>query len=325
MSLSRRIKADQAALGAMFDERDIASVLQAYADALIEAQRHGHYQQWEEALTALPSILAHQVVLNTDAIRCEAEQTLSQEQQTQLQSRCEDFIPWRKGPFNLFGLAIDTEWQSNIKWNRLEACLDLRDKRVFDVGCGNGYYAWRMLGAGAQSVLGVDPFVLYWFQYALVSHYMPPQNLAILPMTLEAFPEDVEPFDVVFSMGVLYHRRSPIEHLDRLRNHLQKGGQLILETLVIEGDETTCLCPEKKYANMNNVWFLPSCSMLERWLHRCKFVDIEKIDDSVTTVDEQRSTAWMPYHSLAEALNHEQTIEGYSAPRRVVYSARTKV
>ena len=56
-------------------------------------------------------------------------------------------------------------------------------------------------------------------------------------------------------MGVLYHRRSPIDHLLELKGCLQTGGELVLETLVIDGGLGEVLVPENRYAKMRNVWF----------------------------------------------------------------------
>ena len=53
-------------------------------------------------------------------------------------------------------------------------------------------------------------------------------------------------------MGVLYHRKDPINHLEHLKRWVKPGGQLVLETLVVDGDETTCLVPPDRYARMNN-------------------------------------------------------------------------
>ena len=125
-------------------------------------------------------------------------------------------------------------------------------------------------------------------------------------------------------MGVLYHRRSPMDHLLELRETLKSGGQLVLETLVIDGKAGEVLVPQDRYARMGNVWFLPSCSTLEAWLRKMKFRDIEVIDINTTTTEEQRSTEWMRFHSLSNFLDPEdnsKTIEGYPAPRRAVITA----
>ncbi|HBX73869.1 MAG TPA: tRNA 5-methoxyuridine(34)/uridine 5-oxyacetic acid(34) synthase CmoB, partial [Halieaceae bacterium] len=132
-------------------------------------------------------------------------------------------------------------------------------------------------------------------------------------------------FDSVFSMGVLYHRRSPMDHLQELRDCLRPGGQLILETLVIDGPLGATLVPEGRYARMGNVWFLPSPDTLMSWLRKLKFRDVALVDVSITTVEEQRQTEWMRFQSLADFLDPEdatRTIEGYPAPMRAVVTAR---
>ena len=225
--------------------------------------------------------------------------------------------PWRKGPFEVFGVHVDTEWRSDWKWARVAPHLDLAGKRILDVGCGNGYYMWRMLGAGADSVVGVDPNWLFFCQFHAMKRYLPELPAWHLPFALEELPPKLEGFETVFSMGVLYHRRSPVDHLLDLKDCLVRGGELVLETLVVEGDENTALVPEDRYAQMRNVWFLPSVPALERWLRRAGFVDVRFVDVSVTSVEEQRSTDWMRYQSLPDFLDpqdHGRTVEGLPAP-----------
>ena len=138
-------------------------------------------------------------------------------------------------------------------------------------------------------------------------------------------PANLEGFDTVFSMGVFYHRRSPIEHLLALKDCLVKGGELVLETLVIEGDVNQVLVPEDRYAQMRNVWFLPSIAALERWLRRAGFSDVRCVDVSITTVEEQRATEWMKFQSLSDYLDPNdasKTIEGLPAPMRAVIVAK---
>ena len=140
----------------------------------------------------------------------------------------------------------------------------------------------------------------------------------VLPLGIEALPENLNLFDTCFSMGVFYHRRSPMDHLRELKDILVSGGELVLETLVIDGKLGECLVPEGRYAMMNNVWFLPSCLTLESWLKKCGFKDIRCVDESTTSTEEQRATEWMHFHSLADFLDKNdpsKTVEGHPAPR----------
>ena len=236
--------------------------------------------------------------------------------------------PWRKGPFELCGLHVDTEWRSDWKWERLAGAIaPLQGRRVLDVGCGNGYHCWRMLGAGAAEVIGVDPTPLFILQFKALQHYLQQQCIHVLPMTLEAMPEHLPVFDTVFSMGVLYHRRNPMEHLVSLRNKLAPGGQLVLETLVIEGDENALLEPNGRYARMGNVWQLPSPGLAARWVADAGFSRIEIIDVGQTSLGEQRRTPWMTFHSLSQFLDPDDpglTIEGLPAPRRAILTAELR-
>lgn len=297
-----------------------ASLPQLLAERI--ADGHGDLQRWQAAVDAMPPLRAEQVEL---VERFALSGPCSDEQFQQLAQALRGLIPWRKGPFHLFGEHIDTEWRSDFKWSRLAPHLNLAGRKVLDVGCGNGYYQWRMLGAGAESVVGVDPNWLFFCQFLAMKQYLPQLPAWHLPLALEDLPPKLEGFDTVFSMGVLYHRRSPIDHLLALKDCLRRDGELVLETLVVEGDERTVLVPEDRYAQMRNVWFLPSVPALELWLRRAGFRDVRCVDISVTRVEEQRQTEWMRFQSLADFLDpadHSRTIEGLPAPTRAVILAR---
>jgi tRNA (mo5U34)-methyltransferase len=238
------------------------------------------------------------------------------------------FHPWRKGPFAAFGVEIDTEWRSDLKWDRLSEAIDFGGKSVLDVGCGNGYYGWRMLDEGAKFVLGCEPFTLYSMQFEVFRRYASqPEAHFVIPAGDTDLPAGLRAFDLAFSMGVLYHRPSPIDHLQRMRSTLGRDGQLVLETIVLDAGGNNVLTPESRYAKMRNVWFLPSVELLCIWLRRSGFRDIEVIDVSRTTIKEQRRTSWMTFESLADFLDpndHTKTIEGYPAPTRAILTARCK-
>ncbi|QXW43975.1 tRNA 5-methoxyuridine(34)/uridine 5-oxyacetic acid(34) synthase CmoB [Pseudomonas amygdali] len=300
---------------------DWANGLQAQLDAKM-AKGHGDLQRWQSALDALPDLQPERIDLH-DSFTLQAE--CNGETRTVLRKALLGLSPWRKGPFNVFGVHIDTEWRSDWKWSRVSPHLDLKGKRVLDVGCGNGYYQWRMLGAGADSVIGVDPNWLFFCQFQAMQRYLPDLPAWHLPFALEDLPANLEGFDTVFSMGVLYHRKSPIDHLLALKDCLVKGGELVMETLVVPGDVHQVLVPEDRYAQMRNVWFLPSVPALELWMRRAGFTDVRCVDVSHTTIEEQRSTEWMRFQSLSDYLDpadHSKTVEGLPAPMRAVIVGR---
>ncbi len=265
---------------------------------------HGDFERWQNIVTGLPKLA---------------------NDPTSLKDSLLELSPWRKGPFNVGGVAIDSEWRSDLKWARIESAISSLDGRnVFDVGCGNGYYALQMRNAGASRVIGVDPTLLYVMQFLAVNMFVKDSAVHILPLRLEETPSADNAFDTTFSMGVLYHQRSPIDHLRRLKTTLRSGGQLVLETLFIPGEGSYACTPTERYARMRNVWLLPTIAELTTWMRRTGYRDIEIVDQSVTTTDEQRSTEWMTFESLREALDPDdpsKTVEGWPAPRRVIVTA----
>lgn len=286
--------------------------------------RHGDWPRWMDALGRLPEPPVDAVArLDTSAISL-ASATF--DETSGLERALRDLLPWRKGPFDLLGVHIDTEWRSDWKWDRLVSHIQpLGGRRVLDVGCGSGYHLWRMLGAGAAVAVGIEPMPLFLAQFVAVAHLLDERGAMIMPRTLERYPRRPV-FDTVFSMGVLYHRRDPLGHLRELAECLRPGGELVLETLVVEGGEHTVLMPTDRYASMRNVWFLPSPALLSIWLQRLGFMDVRVVDVTPTSTGEQRYTEWIgPRLSLADFLDPKdrtRTVEGYPAPIRATLLAR---
>jgi tRNA (mo5U34)-methyltransferase len=274
---------------------------------------------WKAVLDQLPHLTPDQIDLATGVIAHGQAPNDLKEQLMQLR-------PWRKGPFHLHGLHIDTEWRSDWKWDRLAPHIKpLTDRLVLDIGCGSGYHTWRIAGAGAKLAIGIDPQPLFICQYFAVKQLLQTHAPAwVLPMALEDIPPTTKAFDTLFSMGLLYHRKSPLDHLQHLHTLLQPSGELILETLIVEGPLGYALVPDGRYAKMRNVWFIPSLPTLEQWLQRIGFKQIRVIDITPTSPQEQRSTEWMTFESLSDFLDPtdpKKTIEGYPAPLRATLLA----
>lgn len=286
--------------------------------------RHGDTPRWLEALSQLPELTPAHLDLSAPCLHIGDAEQIDDTLRRQIGDTLMAFHPWRKGPFCPYGIHLDTEWRSDWKWARLEKQVDLKGKRVLDVGSGNGYYGWRMLGAGAQRVIAIDPTISYVMQYAAMRHFIGEQPMHVLPLKLEELPLGNEAFDTIFSMGVIYHRKDHMEHIEQLGRHLKHGGELILEGLVIEGGPGDILLPGKRYAKMKNVHTIPSVDTMMQWLRDAGLSEVELIDISPTTVEEQRRTDWMCFESLSDYLDPDdprKTVEGHPAPIRAVLRA----
>lgn len=310
---------------------ELADVLPAQFARCCAAMQHGDLPRWQSALSGLPDLRPSLVRLDTPDVQIGRRQDGGDPQTRQaLRRQLQGLMPWRKGPFNFFGVRIDSEWRSDLKWSRIAAGLaDLRGRRVLDVGCGNGYFAWRMLGAGARAVLGVEPNPLFVAQCQAARRYLPHHPLLVLPMRLHDFAAMGlgGRFDSVFSMGVLYHQRDPVQHLRELLACLRAGGELVVETLVVT-ERREPLYPGRypggRYAGMHNVHCIPSRSWMLSRLAALGLGAVRMLAPLRSTTEEQRSTEWMRFHSLRQALHpqhQDRTIEGHPAPVRAFFLA----
>lgn len=227
--------------------------------------------------------------------------------------------PWRKGPFDIFGTFIDSEWQSYKKYNLLEPHFDLKDKTVGDIGCNNGYYLFRMLNHQPKELIGFDPSPLYKTQFDFINFYAQTPIVYEL-LGVEHLPIYNKKFDTLFCLGVLYHRHNPIETLKHLQKSLHENGELFLDTFYVSGDDEMVLSPNKTYSKIPNVHFIPTIKALQNWCEKAKFSEFKVLETKKTDLKEQRKTQWIDGESLEDFLdpnNEDLTVEGYEAPKRV--------
>ena len=311
--------------------------LPAALDEALDSKRNGNLPRFQQALSELPTVQAKAVDLQRGALLIGQADELDPALREPMEQALRGLMPWRKGPFDVFGIHIDTEWRSDWKWDRvLPHLAPLAGRRVLDVGCGSGYHLLRMRGAGAALAIGIDPSVLFTAQFAALRHLSGVRHAHVLPFPLEGLPTPAQGgrlplFHTVFSMGVIYHRRDPQEHLAQLLECLRPGGQLVLESLVIPGGEADCLYPSDtasnpsgRYAMMRNVWTVPSARLLQRWMQQAGLRQVRIVDETPTSLEEQRQTDWMRYDSLASFLDPQdvtRTVEGFPAPRRATLVA----
>lgn len=284
---------------------------------------HGDLPRWAAALAALPDLTP--VALRLDD-RVGVTGTAEADDRERLRAALAGLHPWRKGPFDLFGVHVDAEWRSDRKWQRIAAAIGQIDGAdVLDVGCGNGYFGWRAMSAGARSILGVDPSVLFYLQHLAVSRYLTPLakgSNVLLPVPFESLPGMT--FDLVLSMGVIYHRPDPAGHVRALHRHVRPGGRVLLESLVVTDGPDLTPGRNGRYARMRNVSVVPRVERLVDWLEAAGFTDVRVVDVTATRPAEQRATTWMTFESLADSLDPQtpdRTVEGYPAPVRAALLA----
>jgi tRNA (mo5U34)-methyltransferase len=264
------------------------------------------------------------VDINSDWVS--AKKDLSSEQNFHLETNLKKLIPWRKGPFTLCDIDIDSEWQSNLKYNLLEKHFNLKDKVVADVGCNNGYYMFRMLSQKPKKLIGFDPSAIFKTQFDVVNHFIK-SDIEYELLGVEHLEFYEHKFDFIFMLGVLYHRSDPISSLKSLSRALNKGGEIIVDSFMIEGVDEICLVPKERYAMIPNIYFIPTVNCFKNWLHRAGFEDIELIEITKTDEKEQRVTPWtfgMSLDDFRDPNDPNKTIEGYPAPKRAYLKARKK-
>ncbi len=284
---------------------------------------HGRFPHWLMVIERLARELPDDISVHFDRAAVCAEGRLAPDRRAKVEAQLAELMPWRKGPFSLCGISVDSEWRSDWKYRRLlDAGLEVAGKAVLDVGAGNGYFLYRLLGSGARLALGLDPSWLYFAQFLALQRFLRAEQAVFLPTTLSSLP--LGGFAVTLCLGVLYHRRDPLDFLDKLRETIAPGGLLALETLVVEGDARTVYLPKGRYVGMRNVWFLPSRAALCRWLSRLGF-RVEWVGEAVrTTTQEQRRTRWMTNASLGEFLTASAAGKGPATPpcRAIVLARR---
>lgn len=307
--------------------KDKINSLLAEHDKRLQLNKKG-FLRYRLPFESVQHIRANFLDFSDDVVRIGQEDELSLEERDQVYQVMRDFMPWRKGPFNIFGIDIDAEWRSEKKWARLQPSLpELAGKVIADIGCNNGYYMFRMAHHKPRLVIGFEPYLQHHYSFKTLNSFAGQQNLQSELLGVEDIGLFEGSFDLVFLMGIIYHRISPIELLNEVNKSMKPGGTLIVESQAIPGDEPVALFPEKTYAKAPGIYFVPTGACLQNWMTRAGFTDVKILCSHPMNNDEQRRTDWMTFESFDDYMNPENqalTIEGYPAPTRVLLKGTSK-
>ncbi|MGB3224494.1 MAG: tRNA 5-methoxyuridine(34)/uridine 5-oxyacetic acid(34) synthase CmoB [Desulforhopalus sp.] len=293
----------------------------------IEQNKKG-FLRYRQPFLQLSEYRAKHIDCSGDSIIIGKPEEVSDHERQQITEQLKAFMPWRKGPFSVFGVNIDAEWRSERKWQRLLPELpDLTDKVIADIGCNNGYYMFRMSQSQPRFVLGFEPSVQHYYCFKALNAMAGRQDLDIDLLGVEHLSLFNDCFDVVFLMGIIYHRPSPIDTLRDILSALKSGGTLIVESQAIPGESPFALFPEETYAKVPGTYFVPTGNCLCNWMKKAGFVDINLFCTHPMSSTEQRQTDWMTfesYNDFIDPANQQLTVEGYPAPYRVFIKGRKK-
>jgi len=277
--------------------------------------------RWE-AIKGLPKVNDIEIKIG-NAIEV-ISNNLSKEDEKYIYDTAKLIQPWRKGPFKISTTFIDSEWQSHIKYDLIKPYFDIKNKIVGDIGCNNGYYLFRMMDENPKKLVGFDPSSIPYCQFKFLDHFIQ-SGIKYELLGVEHVEFYEHKFDVLFCLGVIYHRADPIGSLKSLYKGLNFGGELILDTFMIDGEDEVCLTPKKRYSKIPNIYFIPTVNALKNWCYRAGFEEVEVLEISKTKLEEQRKTEWINTESLNNFLDKEdksKTVEGYPAPKRVYIKAK---
>ncbi len=137
--------------------------------------------------------------------------------------------------------------------------IDLKGKRVLDIGCRDGLFSFEAERLQSAKVIGIDndlskPAVDFLIPYLKSQVQMHHMNL------LDLTPDSFGLFDVVILAGVLYHLRYPFHALRLVKKVLAPGGTMILETAIWDSQDKLPMlyCPvgeESPYENSSVTFF----------------------------------------------------------------------
>ncbi len=283
-------------------------------------------QRWWRNAVRLPDFPGSPFAVDKGFVNFGSSGDLTEGELSVLHGALMDLKSWRKGPFRYAGIDVDAEWRSDFKWDRIMELIrpELRGRRIADVGCNNLYYMYRMLEHDPELVVGCEPVERYFFYHYLNRKFFPDPRIHFELFGVDDMAAYGRFFDTVFFMGVLYHRRHPLLALETLSASMRPGGELIIESAGIPGDDDICLFPGKRYMRAPGWWFLPTASALENMLLRTGFEDVKICGVFPMTHEEQRKTEWVDTQSLESFLDEKddtKTVEGYPAPVRIYAKA----
>lgn len=183
---------------------------------------------------------------------------------------------------------------------------DLTGKLVLDVGAWDGYWTFEALKRGAAHVTAIDDFSdtlgldaaknrTAWGTFDLCRAALGYSNDKCNRWNMSIYDVGVnypKSFDVIFLFGTIYHLRHPLLALDRLFESCKPGGEIYIESAILDdyspyrggigkgypSDENRQIVmefyPENEYGDNPSNWFVPTLACLGHMVRAAGFTDV---------------------------------------------------
>jgi tRNA (mo5U34)-methyltransferase len=104
---------------------------------------------------------------------------------------------------------------------------------VLDIGVRDGFFAFELERRGAE-VTAIDIMPPTETGFAIAAEILGSGVKYVVGNVYDLAPERLGTFDLVLFLGVLYHLRSPLRALDRIRPMCRPAARLFVETVLID-------------------------------------------------------------------------------------------
>ncbi|MFL6604862.1 MAG: TIGR04290 family methyltransferase [Steroidobacteraceae bacterium] len=190
-----------------------------------------------------------------------------------------------------------------VKWRQIEPFIppDLTGQRVLDIGCNAGFYSFELARRGAEvTAIDIDVHYLKQARWAAAQFGLS-ERIQFQQASVYDLASNIEPFDIVWFLGVLYHLRHPLLALDIL--HEITVGQMVLQTLTMPGDVVVNAPPDIALDERNE---------LTRHGWPCMaFIEHALADDPTNW--------WAPNHACVEAMVRSAGFRVTARPGHEIY------
>lgn len=138
-------------------------------------------------------------------------------------------VPWHHKFEIVPGIVTPGAYAPEGLFQRLQLPNDMSGLRVLDIGARDGYFSFEIEKRGAE-VLAVDYCPSQEMGFDVAKQILG-SSVQFLQANLYELPScDLEEFDIVLCLGVIYHVPDPYLTFEILRALVKVGGQVFLES-----------------------------------------------------------------------------------------------